>query len=74
MTKVISNEENEKIEKNEENEISEKTDNIIEKSKIPVVKYSRPPAFTKTNLFNKWKGSQNNNIISIPRRSAWRWR
>lgn len=74
MKKIIDNEENEKVEDEKEKEVSEKNKIIVEKAKIPVVKYSRPPAFTKTNLFNKWKGWQSNNNISIPRRSAGRWR
>lgn len=74
MSKIINSEENEQIESKEESEVNQKNEITVEKAKIPVVKYSRPPAFTKTNLFTKWKGGQNNNNTSIPRRSAGRWR
>lgn len=72
MTKLIQDDDNqdEKLEINNTQE-GEKVD---EKSKIPVVKYTRPPSFINANNFSKWKSQQNANMTKMVRRSWWRGR
>lgn len=72
MTENNKNEEN-KDEKLEVENI-EKTEDVVEKPKIPVISYKRPPAFVNTNNFSKWKSQQNANMIKMVRRSWWRGR
>ena len=78
MTKSIQKKDDKKVEVeldniNKTEEIEEKTEEIIEKPKIPLVnKYTRPPAYINSNF--KWKQQNNLNNKQTIRRSTSRWR